>query len=122
MGYPVYYTGELQVSPPLTEEDASVLLAVANLEKTEEARAVFAVIKASSEPDLPYHSGLLEVSEDRTLIVPEDDESRHGLRMWLVLLIEYFLEPRGYVLNGEIWWTAEDDREDRGCIYVKDND
>ncbi len=121
MGYPVYYNGELQVSPPLTEEDATVLLAVANLKQTEEARAVLAAIKAGPEPDLPYHTGLLEVSDDRACIVPEDDESRHGLRMWLLVLIEHFLGPRGYVLNGEIWWTADDDSGDRGCIYVKDN-
>ncbi len=121
MGYPVYYNGEVRVTPPLTEEDAAVLLAVANLRQTEEARAVLAAIKASPEPDLPYHAGLLEVSEDRTCIVPEDDESRHGLRMWLLLLVEHFLGPRGYVLDGEIWWSADDDSEDRGCIYVKDN-
>ncbi len=41
--------------------------------------------------------------------------------MWLRLLIEHFLAPRGYVLNGEIQWTAADDSEDRGWIYVKEN-
>ena len=76
MGYPVYYNGEVRITPPLAEEDVTVLLAVANLRQTEEARAVFAAIKASPEPDLPYHAGLLEVSADRTCIVPEDDESR----------------------------------------------
>src|SRR5260370_2006813 len=121
MGYPVYYTGEVRVAPPWTEEDAAVLLAVANLRQTEEARAVFAAIKASPEPDLPYHAGLLEVSADRTCIVPEDGESRHGLRMWLLLLIENFLGSRGYILNGEIWWTADDDSEERVCIHVIDN-
>jgi hypothetical protein len=120
MGYPVYYDGEVHVTPPLTEEDATVLLAVANLEQTNESRAIFASIKASPEPDLPYHSGLLEVSEDRTCIHPESEESRHGLRMWLALLIEHFLAPRRYVLNGEVQWTA-DDSEDRGWIYVRVN-
>ncbi len=97
------------------------MLAVANLEQTEGSRVVFAAIEASPEPDLPYHSGVLEVSEDRTCILPESEESRHGLRMWLRLLIEHFLAPRGYVLNGEIQWTAADDSEDRGWIYVKEN-
>jgi hypothetical protein len=114
MGYPVYYDGEVRIAPPLTEDDASVLLAVSNLEQTEGSRAVFAAIEASLEPDLPYHFGLLEISEDRTCILPESEESRHGLRMWLRLLIEHFLAPRGYLLNGEIQWTAADDNEDRG--------
>ena len=120
MGYSVYYNGEVQVTPPLKEEDATLLLAIANCEQTEATRAIFEAIKASSEPDLPYHSGLLEVSEDRTCILPESDESRHGLGMWLRLLVDHVLGLRGYVLNGEIWWTA-DDSEDRGCIYVIDN-
>jgi hypothetical protein len=121
MGYPVYYGGEVHITPPLGEEDATVLLAVANLEETEESRALFAAIKSGPEPDLPHYAGLLEVSEDRTCIVPEGEESRHGLRMWLRLLIEHMLGPRGYVLSGEIWWRAGDDSDDRGCIYVKEN-
>ncbi len=66
MGYPVYYEGEVRIAPPLTEDDARVLLAVANLEQIEGSRAVFAAIEASPEPDLPYHAGLLEISEDRS--------------------------------------------------------
>jgi hypothetical protein len=42
------------------------------------------------------------------------------LRLWLVFLIEHFLAALGYVLNGEVSWTA-DDPDDRGCIFVKDN-
>ncbi len=95
MGYSVYYTGEVNVIPALTEDDAAVLRAVANLEQTEATRAIFAAIAASPEPDLPGHAGLLEVSEDRECILPEEGESRHGFRMWLRLLLEHFLVPRG---------------------------
>jgi hypothetical protein len=116
----VYYSGEIAVSPALTESDAAVLRAVTNLERTDETQPFFAAVAASPEPDLPYHAGLLEISEDREFIVPEEDESRHGFRLWLKLVIEHFLAPRGYVLDGEVTWEGED-RDDSGTIFVKGN-
>jgi hypothetical protein len=120
MGYDVDYNGEVEVTPALAENDAVILRAVVNREQTDETRPIFAAIAASAEPDLPGHEGLLEVSEDRSRILPEDGESRHGVRMWLRLLLEHFLVPRGYVLNGEIWWEGQDP-DDRGCIFIKDD-
>lgn len=120
MGYDVYYNGEVDVAPPLTENDAVIMRAFVNREQTEETRAIFAAIAVSAEPDLPGHEGLLEVSEDRSCILPEEGESRHGVRMWLRLLLAHFLVPRGYVLNGEVRWEGQDP-DDRGCIFIKDN-
>ena len=120
MGYDVYYKGEIAVTPALTESDAAVLRAVTKLERTDDTKAFFAAVAASPEPDLPYHAGLLEISEDREFIVPEEDESRHGFRLWLKLVIEHYLAPRGYVLNGEVTWESED-RDDSGTIFIKDN-
>ena len=120
MGYDVYYNGAVTVAPALTEADATVLRAAANREDTEKTRAIFAAIAASPEPDLPGYTGLLDVSEDRGCILPEEDESRHGFRRWLKLLIDHYLTPRGYVLNGEVTWEGED-RDDSGTIFVKDN-
>ena len=117
----VYYNGEIAVTPALTESDAAVLRAVTNLERTDETQPFFAAVAASPEPDLPYHAGLLEISEDREFIVPEEDESRHGFRLWLKLVIEHYLAPRSYVLNGEVTWEGED-RDDSGTIFVKDNE
>ena len=39
MSYPVYYDGEFEVAPSLTEQDITLLLAVTNLEKNEIGRA-----------------------------------------------------------------------------------
>lgn len=39
---------------------------------------------------------------------------------WLQYLLENFLEPWGYTLNGTVEWQGEDD-DDRGRIVVKDN-
>jgi len=121
MGYAVYYSGEVEVTPSLTEDDARTIRAFVNLEPTDETRPLFAAIAESSEPDLPGYGSLLTVSEERDAILPEEGESRHGVRMWLKLLIEHFLGPRGYVLNGEVEWDGED-LEDRGRLFIKDNE
>ena len=120
MGYCVYYSGEVAVTPSLTETDARTIRAFVNLEPTDETRPLFAAIAGSSEPDLPGYGSLLTVSEERDAIVPEEGESRHGVRLWLKLLIEHFLGPRGYVLNGEVEWDGED-LEDRGRLFIRDN-
>lgn len=39
---------------------------------------------------------------------------------WLRYIIQHLLQPKGYVLNGEINWSGEDS-EDLGKIIVKDN-
>ncbi len=81
MGQDVYYNGEIAICPALSESDAAVLRAAINLQRTEETRAFFAAAAASPEPDLPYYGGLLDISEDREFIRPEQDESRHGFRL-----------------------------------------
>jgi hypothetical protein len=83
MSYPVYYNGEVEVRSALSEQDAELLLAVSKMERTDETAPVFESIATSSEPDLPFYSGLLEVSDDRSRILPEEGESDHGVRMWL---------------------------------------
>src|ERR1700722_11287582 len=98
MGYYVYYTGEVSVTPPLSDEHAATLIALSRLERTDATNPIFAAIAASEEPDLPGYGGLLEVADEGDLIVPEEGESRHGVRLWLRLLIEHFLRPLGYVL------------------------
>jgi len=120
MPYSVYYRGEINITPPLAEEHRATVLGFSKYEHNNLTAPIFARVAASLEPDLPGYPDLFEISEDRSAIMPNDDESRHGLRLWLVLLVEHFLGPLGYVLNGEVSWEA-DDADDRGCIFVKDN-
>jgi hypothetical protein len=82
--------------------------------------SLIAVGRSQRGVDSPAHAGLFELSEGRDLIVPDECESWHGLRLRLVLLIEHFLGQLGYVLNGEVSRTA-DDLNDRGSTFVKDN-
>ena len=83
MGYSVYYSGEIEIAPPLTEEHAEIVLDFSNHRRTEKTAPIFAAVAASAEPDLPGYSGLFELSEERDLILPDEFESSHGLRLWL---------------------------------------
>jgi hypothetical protein len=121
MSYPVYYRGEIHISPPLSEEHAAAVLAFSRKERNELTEPIFASVAASEEPDLPGYADLFDILEDRSTILPYEGEKEHGLRLWLLLLAQHFLGPLGYVLNGEVSWDADNDVEDRGCIFVKDN-
>lgn len=61
--------------------------------------------------------------------VPTDDlmgiewdgaEKFYEYTPWLKYIIEHFLKPWGYVLNGEVEWDGEE-RGDVGTIHVTDN-
>lgn len=121
MGYSVYYDGELEITPPLTEEHAAIVRDFAKGDRTELTEPIFAAIAASDDSGLPYSCGLFEVAEDRSGLVPEEDESRHGLSRWLRLLAKHFLAPSGYLLNGDVTWTTEQS-DDRGSIFIKENE
>lgn len=121
MGYPVYYDGKIEIVPPLTEEHAAIVRDFAKGDRTDLTEPIFAAIAASDEPDLPYSCGLYEVAEDRSGLIPEEGESRHGLATWLRLLAKHFLAPSSYLLNGDVTWTTEQS-DDRGCIFIKDNE
>ena len=46
MGYSVYYTGEIEIAPPLTEEHAETVMAFSNHQRTENTAPVFAAVAA----------------------------------------------------------------------------
>ena len=59
-------------------------------------------------------------NEDGTAIVWDDGEKFYNYVEWLEYLIEHFLKPWGYVLNGSVSYSGEEP-DDRGWIHVKDN-
>jgi hypothetical protein len=118
MGYSVYYCGDINVEPSLTEEDTATFLEIVNNQRNDRTKEFFDRVAASPERDIPYSLGLLELSEDRSQILPETDESRAGAGTWLQLVVEHFLAPKGYSVEGEITWNG-DEAEDRGCIYAQ---
>lgn len=60
-------------------------------------------------------------NEDGTSIEWDGGEKFYNYVEWLEYIIEHFLQPWGYILNGEVEWFGED-RDDRGMIIVVNND
>ncbi|MFA5234770.1 MAG: hypothetical protein WC390_10255 [Sulfurimonas sp.] len=60
-------------------------------------------------------------NDDGTVIEWDGTEKFHNYVEWLKYLIKHFIEPWGYVLNGEVEWQGEE-RSDIGKIIVKNND
>jgi hypothetical protein len=60
-------------------------------------------------------------NNEGTEIKWDGNEKFYNYTEWLEYLIEHFLKPWGYVLNGEVEWEGED-RGDMGKIVVKNND
>ena len=59
-------------------------------------------------------------SEDGTAIEWDGGEKFYRYAAWLKYLIEHFLGPWEYRLNGEVEWRGED-HDDQGKIVVRDN-
>jgi hypothetical protein len=59
-------------------------------------------------------------SADRTAITWDGGEKFYYYVEWLEYLIQNFLEPWGYTLNGSVKWCGEED-DDRGTIVCTDN-
>ena len=55
MGYPVSYSGAIEVQPPLSDAHAKLVEVCVDLEGSEDLRPTLEAIKSSEEPDLPYH-------------------------------------------------------------------
>jgi hypothetical protein len=59
-------------------------------------------------------------NENGTEIEWDGAEKFYRYTEWLEYLIEHFLKPWGYKLNGRVVWRS-DSNNDSGVIYVKDN-
>lgn len=59
-------------------------------------------------------------SSDGTAIVYNEQEKFYDYAEWIQYLIEKFLKPWGYTVNGEVSWFGES-RTDVGKIIVKNN-
>lgn len=59
-------------------------------------------------------------TEDGTEIVWDEGEKFYEYVAWIEYLIRVILAPRGYKLNGTVYWYGED-RGDNGIIEINDN-
>lgn len=59
-------------------------------------------------------------NDDGTAIEQDGSEKFYMWDDWLIYLVETFLKPWGYSIDGEVEW-AGDEADDRGTIYAKGN-
>lgn len=60
-------------------------------------------------------------SEDAMSIEWDGGEKFYEYTEWIEYLIEHFLKPWGYTVNGIVYWYGED-HDDRGRIVIANND
>ncbi len=102
MPYPIYYDGELTVTPVLSESDAVIFTAITEHNNQAAVKTYLSAwVKSLESSDVPYFGGLLEISENRSEILPEEGESAGGITAWLPILLEHFFAPRGYAMSAK---------------------
>jgi len=74
----------------------------------------------NGQPGLWCQWEIVDNGADGCYLQWDGGEKFYNYVEWLKYLIKTFFKPWGVVLNGEIYWNGED-REDLGCIVVKDN-
>lgn len=110
IGYTTDFDGEFSVTPPLAAEHR------AHLEAFDGAD-----IAALRDPNLPHSECHWKPLDPVGIAFGWDGCERFTeYRAWLVYLIEHFLSPWGYRLDGAVTWQGEDE-DDRGVIVVEAN-
>jgi hypothetical protein len=111
MGYSVYYNGEIDISPELSDEHATLLD-----EALTKSTPALLGITAEDVQGL-YHGCDWQLAGSRLTV---EGESRGEQDEWLRLLIVRFFHPNGYTLSGEVSWEG-DQSGDTGVIHLDDN-
>ena len=142
MGYTTDFDGSFTVTPTLTEDDRVFL------EKFSRTRRMARNVGPEYGVDGEFYvfgKGWAGQDHDETIIdynrpprtqpglwcqwVPTEDgneieweggEKFYDYVEWLEYLIEKILAPRGYTLNGTVFWQGEED-SDRGKIVATNN-
>ncbi len=124
MGYDVYYSGEIEITPALTTEDRILLQKIVDAAERYNAadgEEAVAILNKIQDEFCPCYSFPMLLCEDKDELETLDEEEREGLSRWLAGFIKYFFQPRGYSLEGSVTYSGECSG-DHGEIYVKDNE
>ena len=114
MGFSTYYLRPFHLDRPLTAEHAAVLEEFAETEHEDENGEP----GGDGKPPTLYCQWV--PTEDRTGLEWDKGEKFYFGDEWLVYLIDRFLKPWGYTLNGECPWYC-DEFDAAGILRVADN-
>ena len=110
MGYTTDFTGSFSLDKPLTAAQ------IVELNKFSETLHV----PGGGADRKPGYNCDWVATEDGTAIEWNGSDKFYDYVEWLVYIIDHFLAPWDYKLNGEVTWRGEEP-DDRGKIVVKNN-
>lgn len=117
MGYTTEFDGQFKLDKPLTAEHLEILRTVI---RNIWDREPLDVSDPSLIPPKPDSYCQWEPTKDGTAIVFDGNEKFYDYTEWIAWLIDAFLGPWGYTLNGDVQWQGEE-VGDVGVLSVKDN-
>jgi len=142
MGYSTDFDGEFNITPKLSSDDKTFLNNLANTRRM--ARNVGAEYGSEGEFYVDGSGDFGQEKDDNIIDFNRPPNTQPGLwcqwnpndtgdtlmwnggekfynyKEWLQYLIDKILAPRGYTLNGEVFWNGEDS-DDFGKIVVLNN-
>jgi hypothetical protein len=114
MGYSTIYLQPFKFDRPLTTDHADVLIEFSQTEHEDESGKP----GGGGKPPTNYCQWI--PMDDRGGLEWDKGEKFYYGTEWLVYLIETFIKPWGYIVNGESPWYIEDYQE-AGILKVVDN-
>lgn len=146
MGYTTEFNGHFDLNKKLTDEDAQYLLKFANVRHMKRdiqgygIEGEFYVDGSDNDGSDNFGQGrdsnIIDYNKppstqpglwcqwvptkDYKGIIWDEGEKFYNYVEWLEYIINNFLAPKGYILNGEVEWIGEENG-DLGMIVVVDN-
>jgi len=144
MGYTTEFEGSFKIDQPVDNETAILLKGLANTRRMkrnikgygidgefyiegedvlygEGKNKYLTIVDYNTPPST--QPGLWcqwELQDDNQTIMWDGAEKFYNYVEWIEYIIKSILEPRGYIVNGEVKWFGED-RHDNGKIIIKNN-
>lgn len=117
MGYSTYFNNGFDIEPPLPISDKSEFDRVNSVHG---APSWWTMLSDWPARNPEPHRCDWHVNDEGNYL-ENDGEKTYDYVEQLEYLIKDFFAPRGYVLNGEVGWSGEED-EDIGKIFIKNNE
>ncbi len=118
MGYTTYFSGEWDLNKKL-DDVTHKLLDKLNEEDTRQVDNSTQHLLKEGEAFPGYWCGWVP-DEDGETILWDGGEKFYDYEEWIQWIITKVLDPRGYVLNGKVYWSGEED-DDVGIIKIENN-
>lgn len=110
MSYRTRFTGQFNLDKPLTLEQFNILNDFAERDHRHDELS-----------DMPgFHCEWIPTKDGKALVYSDNEVSFYGYDKWLTYLIEHFLAPWGYTVNGSMRWQGEE-TGDTGTLTCTNN-